>query len=169
MLDPLDLAAALAAPFGPQAIRFRPGATNGTRALVLPYLTAAAVCDRLDAVLGVAGWRDTYHVLDGGCVQCVLSVLINGAWISKEDVGSPSEQPDAGDRMKSAFSDSLKRAAVKWGIGRYLSRLAPLWADYDPAKKRFTKTPTLPAPARPMTPAVAAAARLRGSQLAPVA
>jgi hypothetical protein len=39
------------------------------------------------------------------------------------DVGGPSEQPDEGDRVKAAFSDALKRAAVKFGIGRYLYRL----------------------------------------------
>jgi hypothetical protein len=51
---------------------------------------------------------------------------------------------------------------VKFGVGRYLSRLPPLWADYDAQKKRFVKEPQLPAvPAarRPTTPATAEAQR----------
>src|SRR5437868_3087055 len=144
-----DLQQQLAAPFAPGAIKFRPGATSGNRALALPYVDSRAVQDRLDDVLGVAGWQDSYDLLPDGSVVCTLRVKIGEDWIVKQDVGSPSEQPDAGDRMKSAFSDALKRAAVKFGVGRYLYRLAPLWVDYDTAKKRFTKQPQLPALARP--------------------
>jgi len=67
----------------------------------------------------------------------------------KTDVGSPSEQPDDGDRLKAAFSDALKRAAIKLGIGRYLYRLPRQWVDYDPQSKQFAKTPMLPAWALP--------------------
>src|SRR5262249_49008652 len=38
----------------------------------------------------------------------------------------------------------LKRAAVKFGIGRYLYRQQAIWADYDPSKKRLVKPPQLP-------------------------
>jgi len=60
-------------------------------------------------------------------------------------VGSPSEQPDGGDRLKAAFSDALKRAAVKFGIGRYLYRLPAQWVDYDPVKKQIAQVPQMPA------------------------
>src|SRR5207248_3090638 len=53
------------------------------------------------------------------------------------------EQPDGGDRLKAAFSDALKRTAVKLGIGRYLYRLPQQWVDYDPAKKQFAMPPRL--------------------------
>jgi len=146
-----SLMQALQAPFPANALKFRPGATSGNRALALPYVDSRAVQDRLDDVLGVAGWQDSYQLLPDGSAVCTLRVRIGEEWITKQDVGSPSEQPDAGDRMKSAFSDALKRAAVKFGIGRYLYRVAPLWVDYDATKKRFLKTPQLPAttPVRP--------------------
>jgi hypothetical protein len=67
-------------------------------------------------------------------VKCRLTVL----GVSKEDVGE-------GDSLKAAFSDALKRAAVKFGVGRYLYRLEKQWVDYDPEKGRFTP-PTLPEP-----------------------
>ena len=77
--------------------------------------------------------------------------------MTKSDVGSMSEQPDGGDRMKAAFSDALKRAAVKFGVGRYLYRLTAVWADYDPMKKQFVQPPQLPVFARPKAKAAAPA------------
>jgi hypothetical protein len=64
-------------------------------------------------------------------------------------VGGPSEQQDGGDRMKAAFSDALKRAAVKFGVGRYLYRLPAQWVDYDPQRRQFARTPALPTFALP--------------------
>src|SRR5262249_25660702 len=60
------------------------------------------------------------------------------------DVGGPSEQPDEGDRRKAAVSDALKRAAVKFGLGRYLYRLPDIWVDYDPQRRRIIGQPPLP-------------------------
>jgi hypothetical protein len=57
----------------------------------------------------------------------------------------PSEQPDGGDRLKAAFSDALKRAAVKYGVGRYLYRLPSQWVDYDPQRRQFKTTLLVPA------------------------
>ena len=76
--------------------------------------------------------------------MCRLTVTIDGDPVTKCDVGGESQQPDEGDRVKAAFSDALKRAAVKFGIGRYLYRLPSQWLDYDSAKKSFTQTPRLP-------------------------
>src|SRR5262249_50811477 len=58
-----------------------------------------------------------------------------------------------------AFSDALKRAAVKFGIGRYLYRLPSQWVDYDAHKRQFVKPPTLPAFALPPKKAPAPAAK----------
>lgn len=140
---------ALAAPFEPTEIKFKPQAVKGNRALALAYVDARAIQDRLDEVLGVEGWSDDYELLADGSAICRLRCKLGGDWLTKVDVGSPSEQPDAGDRMKAAFSDALKRAAVKFGVGRYLYRLPALWADYDPVKRQFVAPPLLPAFARP--------------------
>lgn len=136
------------APFDPAAVKWKPQTVKGTRALAIAYLDARAIQDRLDEVVGVAGWQDDYQLLADGSVVCKLQVLINGHWVSKTDVGSPSEQPDSGDRVKAAFSDALKRAAVKFGIGRYLYRIPAQWVDYDPVKKQLLQTPRLPTPKR---------------------
>jgi hypothetical protein len=110
---------------------------------------ARVVQSRLDEVLGVDGWQDDYECLADGSVVCRLGLRMGGEWITKVDVGGPSEQPDGGDRLKAAFSDALKRAAVKFGVGRYLYRLPSQWLDYDSQRRQFLKTPGLPAWALP--------------------
>jgi hypothetical protein len=144
-----ELTEALAAPFDPREVKFKPAVVSGQRALALAYVDARVIQDRLDDVLGVAGWQDEYECLPDGSVVCRLRLRLGDEWITKMDVGGPSEQPDEGDRRKAAFSDALKRAAVKFGIGRYLYRLPTQWVDYDPHKRQFAKTPVLPPSALP--------------------
>jgi hypothetical protein len=143
------LTRALAAPFDPAIVRFKPAVVSGNRALALAYVDARAIQDRLDEVLGVEGWQDDYECLTDGSVVCRLRLRLGDEWVTKVDVGGPSEQPDGGDRLKAAFSDALKRAAVKFGVGRYLYRLPAQWVDYDPQKRQLAKTPSLPAFALP--------------------
>jgi hypothetical protein len=131
------------AEFAAGEVKVKPAVVRGTRCLALHYLDSRLVMDRLDDVVGVAGWQDQYTLLPGGEVECRLSVRIGGEWVTKVDVGGQSEQPDEGDRMKAAYSDALKRAAVKFGIGRYLYRLPQQWMDYDPQTKQIKR----PAPA----------------------
>jgi hypothetical protein len=125
-------------------VKFKPQSVKGNRALALAYIDCRVIQDRLDDVLGVENWMDEYEILPEGSVMCRLRLKLHGEWVTKTDVGSPSEQPDQGDRLKAAFSDALKRAAVKFGIGRYLYRLPAVWADYDPQKRQFSTTPQLP-------------------------
>lgn len=152
-MKPEEIMAALALPFNTAEIKFRPATVSGNRALALHYVDARVVMDRLDDVLGAAGWQDEYEFLPDGCAVCRLRIKIGDEWVMKMDVGGQSEQSDEGDRRKSAISDALKRAAVKFGIGRYLYRLPSQWLDYDPQKKRFVNTPRLqverPRPASP--------------------
>ncbi len=149
------LTQALAEPFEPQEVRFKPQVVSGNRAMAIAYVDARVIQDRLDEVLGVAGWQDEYEVLPDGGVVCRLRLHLGEQWITKMDVGGPSEQPDEGDRRKAAFSDALKCAAVKFGIGRYLYRLPAQWVDYDPQKRQFVRTPKLPPWALPHRPAAA--------------
>ena len=148
-MEPRDILAALSAPFDPSEVKFKPQMVKNNRALAMPYVDARVIQDRLDEVLGVVGWQDDYQLLPDGSVACKLRVRIGDEWVTKMDVGSPSEQPDGGDRMKAAFSDALKRAAVKFGVGRYLYRIASQWVDYDSVKKQFARPPQLPAFAQP--------------------
>jgi hypothetical protein len=144
-----EITQALAAPFELDSVKFKPAVVNGTRCLALAYVDARAIQDRLDEVLGVEGWQDDYEILPDGSVVCRLRLRLGDEWVTKVDVGGPSEQPDGGDRLKAAFSDALKRAAVKFGVGRYLYRLPSQWVDYDPKRRQMVRPPSLPAFAQP--------------------
>jgi hypothetical protein len=139
----------LAEPFDPKEVKWKAQTVKNNRALAVAYIDARLVMDRLDEVLGLENWQDKYEVMGDGSVVCTLQAFIGEHWVSKADVGSLSEQPDAGDRLKAAFSDALKRAAVKYGIGRYLYSLPSQWCDYDPVKKQLTQLPQLPDWAQP--------------------
>ncbi len=126
-----EMLEALSKPFDPREVEVKIQAVSRdrTRAQVVAYVDARTVLDRLDEVVGPTGWSDSYEVLTNGTdgegrrlveVKCTLTVL----GVSKEDVGE-------GDSLKAAFSDALKRAAVKFGVGRYLYRLPKVWADLD--------------------------------------
>ena len=122
----------LAEPFPEEEIRWRVEALSKDkrRALVVPYVDVRAVLDRLDEAVGPEGWRDAYELLTQGegfyAVKCRLTVL----GVTKEDVGE-------GETLKAAFSDALKRAAVKFGVGRHLYRMEKVWVDYDEKSGRF--------------------------------
>lgn len=141
---------ALAKPFPASAIKWKPQSVKGNRCLAIAYIDARLVQVRLDDACGIDGWSDEYTILPDGCVKCRLTLIIPDGeggerYIAKEDVGSPSDQPKGGDRLKAATSDALKRAAVKFGIGRYLYSLGRnSWVDYDPVKRMVVRPPQLP-------------------------
>lgn len=147
--DSKQLSLALTTPFPANAVHFRPLLVKDGRALAVAYLDARAVMQRLDSVFGVGGWQDSYQIVIGGNVVCTLAVKVDSEWIRKSDVGNPSEQSDEGDKLKAAFSDSLKRAACKIGVGRYLYRVPAQWVEYDAQKKQFKAKPKLSAWALP--------------------
>ena len=76
--------------------------------------------NRLDEVVGPWNWSDEYvEVKDG--VKCRLTLrLPDGTVVVKEDVGGYSKTPDPSDAAKTAYTDAFKRAAVKFGVARYL-------------------------------------------------
>ena len=142
--DVKSLTAALAAPFELKEVKFKPQSVKGNRALALAYIDARVIEDRLDEVVGVEGWQDEYETLADSSVVCRLKLKLGEHWVTKMDVGSPSEQPDSGDRMKAAFSDALKRAAVKFGIGRYLYRFARPVGGLRPGEASVQPEPATP-------------------------
>jgi hypothetical protein len=93
---------------------------KGPAGRMLSYITARDVQNRLDGVVGPGNWSTGFRVLsqDPWVVECTLTVC--GA--SRADVGY-SNAPDSDDETepaKAAYSDAMKRAAVSFGIGRWL-------------------------------------------------
>lgn len=82
------------------------------------YVDARQVMDLLDEALGPENWQDHYREVAGN-VYCDLKIKVDGEWVTKSDCGSESSF----EKEKGQASDAFKRAAVKWGIGRFLYRL----------------------------------------------
>ena len=112
-------------------VKWKPGKVSGQRALAMAYIDARDVQDRLDHVFGM-DWSDHYREVPGG-VEC--SILIRNT--TRADVGEPGDGP-MGKGPKAMYSDALKRAAVQFGIGRYLYDLPSVWVAYDPERKALT-------------------------------
>lgn len=86
----------------------------------LHYITARTAMNRLDEVLGPANWWDEYDPRENS-VLCKLTIrLPDGSTLTKADAGGYAGMADSGDDDKSGYSDAFKRAAVKFGVGRYL-------------------------------------------------
>lgn len=120
----------LSDPFPPQAIHWRAQTLTreGTKALALAYLDARDVMDRLDEVCGPYGWQDSYAETASGRVMCTISIQDGeGNWIAKSDGAGNT----AVEGEKGGISDAFKRAAVKWGVGRYLYDLGNVWAPCE--------------------------------------
>ena len=99
-------------------------------AMVIPYITSRAVQDRLDKVFGVMGWTNEFKAGADGGVLCGLTVRWQGQTVIKWD-GAENTNIEP---VKGGISDSMKRAAVQLGIGRYLYDLPVYYAVC------FTKT-----------------------------
>lgn len=127
MFDP----AALAAPFAPDQVHWRAQMVyeRGGKfsALALAYIDARDVMDRLDAVCGPAGWSNDCIETAKGRVFGKISILVDGQWITKTDGAGDTDV----EGEKGGISDALKRAAVLWGVGRYLYRLGNTWAECE--------------------------------------
>jgi hypothetical protein len=112
-----DIFAALAAPFATHEVKVRQQAGRQ-----LHYITARTAMNRLDSVLGPENWWDDY-IPSEHSVLCRLTIrLPDGSILTKADAGGYAGMSDQGDDDKSGYSDAFKRAAVKFGVARYLYR-----------------------------------------------
>ena len=134
----------LSKPFEQSDIEWRAGATNQdkTRALALAYITSRAVMDRLDEVVGPENWRDEYQPGPDGGLICGLSLRLDEEWVTKWD----GAENTLVEEVKGGLSGAYKRAAVKWGIGRYLYKLDTVWVPCEMTGKSVVLKLTPPLP-----------------------
>jgi hypothetical protein len=115
-------------PFAAEDIEWRVqqcGISNGNPwAMVLCYVTNRAIMKRLDEVCGKTGWRNEFLPAPGGGVMCGISIKHEGDWITKWDAAENTQV----EAVKGGISGAMKRAAVQWGIGRYLYLLEERFA-----------------------------------------
>ena len=125
---PEELRQALTAPFPNEDIEWRVSATNKekTKGLAVPYVTNRAIQNRLDDTVGIDGWHNEFKPWKDGKAQlCGISIYFHERkqWLTKWDGADDSDI----ESVKGGLSDSMKRAAVEWGIGRYLYGMTQVW------------------------------------------
>ena len=81
------------------------------------YIDARDVMDILDQVVGTENWQSDFKEIKGNLYAGVGIRLNNSIeWVWKWDCGTESNT----EKEKGEASDAFKRAAVKWGVGRFL-------------------------------------------------
>jgi hypothetical protein len=114
-----------------------------TRSVHLTYVGHAGITDRLNDVCGPEGWeleplalgQDGLPVIRGGQLWVKLTI-----WgVTKIEVGD-ADGRSGYEEGKVIWSDALKRAAMRFGIGTYL------WSKSDKAKALVERSDPDPAP-----------------------
>jgi len=135
----------LAKPFPESSIHWRVGSTtkDKDKGIGLAYINARDVMQRLDDVVGPENWQAEYPF--PGC--CRIGVRVIEGWVWKANGAGESDF----EAEKGQYSDSFKRAAVLWGIGRYLYDIPNEWVPIQARGRSYvlSVTPKLPAWATP--------------------
>lgn len=137
-------------PFPADRISWRVGSTTAdkSKGMALAYIDARDVQDRLDEVCGVDSWQCRYVPMHDKKTVCEIGIrmhptqmmqksdgfeIMAAEWVWKADGAGDSDV----EAEKGALSDAFKRAAVKWGIGRYLYDLDSPWVELEPAGRSY--------------------------------
>lgn len=127
----------LAEPFPAEDIEWRvqnSGMKNGKGwAMVLAYVTNRAIQQRLDDVVSPENWKNEYKEAPDGGVLCGISIKVEDEWVTKYD-GAENTKVEA---IKGGLSGAMKRAAVQWGIGRYLYKLETTYVEVGEKGKNW--------------------------------
>lgn len=97
--------------------KWRVQSQNDRGATCVAYVDSRLVQDKLDEVCGEANWQSDYKLINNNLYAGVaVKHPDTGEWVWKWDCGTESNT----EKEKGEASDSFKRAAVKWGVGRFL-------------------------------------------------
>ena len=127
----------LRAPFPSKDVEWKIQVTTQekSRGMAVAYLDARAVQKRLDETLGTFNWKNVYSLWHDNAQICGISIFLDdrNEWVTKFDGAENSDI----EPIKGGLSDSFKRAASVWGIGRYLYELEAIWVEIEPRGKTF--------------------------------
>ena len=156
--DARIIQAELAKPFAAEDLEWRLQRTFESKGdmigIAVPYVTNRAIMNRLDNVVGPENWYNDFKPWHRFTARVksdydpkkfvekeVISQLCGIAiyfeerkkWIMKWDGAENSDIEPA----KGGLSDSMKRAAVQWGIGRVLYNIDTVLVDVEPRGKSW--------------------------------
>jgi hypothetical protein len=111
----------LARAFPAEVVQQKPG-RGGSKPLT--YISHALVTERLNEVDPGWSWRVlTEHIWfdQGGqphCAGVTVEMTVNG--VTRVEAGGPQRQEAFTNEIKNAYSDALKRAAMRFGVALYI-------------------------------------------------
>ncbi len=114
-------------PFPVSKLKWR----EGPKGKELVYIDARDVMNRLDEVCGPKMWKCSITRTPDAVNHCTVSIYSNilNEWVDKSD-GSEDTKIEP---VKGGISEAFKRAAVHWGIGRYLYHPGAFDENRNPA------------------------------------
>ncbi len=146
-----ELVAALEVPFDASQIEWRVMNTtkNGQpmRGQVVPYADQRAYTDRLNKLFTPAGWTRKYTIHTSGSFERsqdkkIIAKVLVSCELTIFGLGSHSatgeEFADDANALTAAEAQAFKRAAVCFGLGRYLYYFTGTWVDLDDHKRPKT-------------------------------
>jgi hypothetical protein len=144
-----EIISQLSAPFPFEEVEVKIQVTNSDKksGMVVFYLNRQAIQNRLDEVLGHLNWKNQYIAWQEKAQLCGIAIFNEerNEWVGKFDGAECSDI----EPIKGGLSDSFKRAAGMWGIGRYLSKIDGIWVEIEPRGKshivKKNQMPTLKA------------------------
>jgi len=107
--------------------KWRVQSANQWGATCVAYIDARDVQDLLDEVVGPQNWQCRYSEHKGN-LFCEIGIKCQedfDGFIWKSDCGTESMV----EKQKGEASDAFKRAAVMWGVGRFLYSLKVIKLD----------------------------------------
>lgn len=138
--DARTIQAELSRPFAAEDLEWRLQKTFEQKGLgiAVPYVTNRAIMNRLDSVVGSDCWYNEFrpwHAAGKKEAQiCGISIYFEGrGFITKWDGAEDSDI----EPVKGGLSDSMKRAAVQWGIGRVLYNMDTVFVDVEQRGKSW--------------------------------
>jgi len=114
---------ALTTPIQPDEIEWRvqtvkysdPAKKNPERLTMVAYINNRCVQNRFDSAFGWDKWSCTFRELNDGFI-CQIRVETDSGFVIKEDGANKTQV----EPVKGGISDSMKRCAVQFGLGRGL-------------------------------------------------
>lgn len=127
----------LKSPFPYEDIDWKVQVTNKdkTQGMAVAYLDSRAIQKRLDEAVGAMNWTNEFMLWQDKAQICGIGLYDaeRSTWVMKYD---GAENTDI-EPVKGGLSDSFKRAAVLWGIGRYLYDMGSIWVAIEPNGKSW--------------------------------
>ncbi len=131
----------LCAAWPAEAVDIRPGQIteegDKVMALAIPFVHPRFYAERLDRVVGAENWQDQFASWTTRVIIYRLSIFLHTKQSTGREGGSPTHKYSTRDNALTAEERAFESANSKFGLGRYLALLPPVWGEFNRATGSF--------------------------------